>query len=505
MKTPTLLCILDGFGLNPNTNHNAVAQARKPNFDACWNSNPHSTLTTFGERVGLPEGQMGNSEVGHLNIGAGRVVEQWLLRISRALAGSYLKDSPAYGSFRAHFSQFPALHVCGLYSDGGVHSHRDHLKLLISRLSEDYSGPIYLHLFTDGRDTAPCIAAEQIEDLTEFLKKFPRCKIASICGRFYAMDRDKRWERVKRAYDAIVSSIGTPAPDPVQALRTSYTNGVNDEFIEPLIVTPTKASPQDGYVFWNFREDRMREIVAALCTERFDGFVRTQAHAAPSHVLCFTEYDHSYHLPFLFSNLEIKNHLGEFIAGLQKTQLRVAETEKYPHVTYFLNGGIETPYAGEDRKLVPSPRDVKTYDEKPEMSARGVTEIVVEALKSRKYDLVVVNLANCDMVGHTGSLDAATKAVECVDECLGVMLSALQNVQGKAIILADHGNAEQMIDYETGAPFTSHTMYPVPVIVVGQAGVRELRGDGALCDVAPTVLKLMDLPTPPQMSGRALF
>lgn len=504
MKNTTLLCILDGFGLNPNPRANAVHMAHKPNFDRCWNTLPHTTLTTFGERVGLPAGQMGNSEVGHLNIGAGRVVEQWLLRISRALAGNYLEESSAYAAFRSRLTSMPALHVAGLYSDGGVHSDSAHTRLLVQRLSRDFGGPIYLHLFTDGRDTPPRCAAEQIYDLQKFLAAFPRCKIATVCGRFYAMDRDQRWERTKKSFDAIMSSSGAPNIDVVSGIRDSYANEISDEFIEPIIGVPVRPTAQDGFVFFNFREDRMRQIVAALCTAGFKGFERSAPVPSAANVLCFTDYDHSFKLPYLFSNLDIKNHLGEHLSKLKKTQLRVAETEKYPHVTYFFNGGIETPYPGEDRKLIPSPRDVKTYDQKPEMSAYPVTETVVAALKSRSYDLIVVNLANCDMVGHTGNLDAAVKAVETVDICLGRMLDAVAAVEGSAVIIADHGNAEQMLDYETGAPFTSHTMYPVPMIVVGRTGAN-LIPDGALCDVAPTILKLMGAPQPKEMSGRPLF
>lgn len=502
---PTLLCILDGFGLNPNQKGNAVYHARKPNFDEIWASCPHTTLTTFGERVGLPEGQMGNSEVGHLNIGGGRVIEQWLLRISRALRGSYLDTSVEYQVFQKHLSNLDALHLIGLYSDGGVHSHREHLKLLIARLSVDYQGPVYLHLFTDGRDTAPQCAAEQIAELQQFIAGYPRVRIATITGRFYGMDRDKRWERTKRAFDAIVTGTGVSSADAVSAIKSSYLSGSSDEFIEPIILTAARLSPRDGIIFWNFREDRMRQIVAALCLSNFDSFPRPFAGVAREQVLCFTDYDHSYGLPFLFPNLEIRNHLGEFLSAKGLRQLRVAETEKYPHVTYFFNGGIETPYGSEERELVPSPRDVKTYDLKPEMSAGPVTDIVVSALQNKRADVIVVNLANCDMVGHTGVFEAAVRAVETVDHCLGRMLAALHAAGGQAVVIADHGNAEQMIDYVTGAPHTSHTMYPVPMILVGGAPGARLADGGALCDVAPTLLELMQLPKPSEMTGSSLL
>jgi 2,3-bisphosphoglycerate-independent phosphoglycerate mutase len=326
-----------------------------------------------------------------------------------------------------------------------------------------------------------------------------------MCGRFFAMDRDKRWERVKRAYDAIALSEGTVARNPLAYVRSSYAQGTTDEFLEPMVTGEAALGAEDGLVFYNFREDRMREIVSALCAQEFEGFTRTAPILPSAQVLCFTEYDHKLHLPYLFSQLEIKNHLGEVVAQAGLKQLRVAETEKYPHVTYFFNGGIEQPYEGEDRKVCPSPRDVKTYDMKPEMSAFGVAEIVLEGIRSGTYSLIVVNFANCDMVGHTGVVEAAVKAVETVDTCLGQILSALSEVNGQALIIADHGNAEQMIDYEEGTPHTAHTTYPVPVILVNGPKDASLRSGGALCDVAPTILKLMEIRQPTEMSGKSLF
>jgi 2,3-bisphosphoglycerate-independent phosphoglycerate mutase len=507
-RKTTLLCILDGLGLNPNPVGNAVAQARKPCLDRLLTEQPNATLITCGERVGLPDGQMGNSEVGHLNIGAGRVVEQWLLRINRALAGAYLAESETYRTFREKTKDSAALHVVGLFSDGGVHSHSDHLTLLLRRLVADFGGTIYLHLITDGRDTSPQRAAEQVAELQAELAALPapeRCRIATISGRFYTMDRDKRWERTKRGYDAIVQGQGNGASDPVAYIAQSYAGGTTDEFIEPAIFDYAGAGPGDGIIFWNFRADRMRQIVRTLCVADFDGWDRGAPPFPPARTLTFTEYDATFGLPYLFEEMTILNHLGETVSQRGLRQLRVAESEKYPHVTYFFNGGIETPYAGEERRLVPSPRDVRTYDEKPQMSAPEVAEVVVEAVASGEFDLIVVNFANCDMVGHTGVLEAAIKAVETVDGCLGRILDTLSTAGGQAVIIADHGNAEQMIHYEDGTPHTAHTLYPVPVVLFGTPPGIGVADGGALCDVAPTVLELMGIPQPAEMTGQSLL
>lgn len=483
-------------------------QANTPCLDRLLKEQPNATLITCGERVGLPDGQMGNSEVGHLNIGAGRVVEQWLLRINRALAGEYLAQSDAYRTFRENTKTAPALHVVGLFSDGGVHSHSEHLTLLLRRLVADFTGTIYLHLITDGRDTSPQRAAEQVTELKAELATLSapeRCRIATISGRFYTMDRDKRWERTKRGYDAIVHGQGNAATGPVAYIEQSYANGTTDEFIEPAIFDYTGVGPEDGIVLWNFRADRMRQIVRTLCVADFDGWDRGAPPFAPSRTLTFTEYDPTFSLPYLFAEMVITNHLGETVAAQGLKQLRVAESEKYPHVTYFFNGGVETPYAGEERRLVPSPRDVRTYDEKPQMSAPEIADVVVDAIGSREFDLIVVNFANCDMVGHTGVLEAAIKAVETVDGCLQRILEALAATGGQAVVIADHGNAEQMVHYEDGTPHTAHTLYPVPVILVGTEPGIGVADGGALCDVAPTVLDLMGILQPTEMTGESLL
>ena len=501
----TLLCILDGFGINPNPHANAVAMANKPNIDQLMASCPNTQITTFGEAVGLPEGQMGNSEVGHLNIGAGRVVEQWLLRIGRALSGDFLDQSKVYKEFLTATKTSPTMHVIGLYSDGGVHSQAEHLILLLKRLRKDHTGEILLHVITDGRDTSPFQAKDLVVELEKLVSAVPGCAIATISGRFFAMDRDKRWERTEAAVNAIALGKGEKCQNILDYILTSYKLDITDEFIKPAVILERPIQQGDALVFWNFREDRMRQLVKALCINEFEGFSRSFPIVNKTQVLCFTEYDHTFHLPFLFPILDIKNHLGQWVSSQNLKQLRVAETEKYPHVTYFFNGGIEPPYPGEDRQVVPSPRDVKTYDQKPEMSAFGVCDIVCKAIDSNKYDLIVVNFANCDMVGHTGVIDATVKAVETVDTCLGRIIEHLRKVSGQALIIADHGNAEQLVNYVDGTPHTSHTTYPVPAILFGYDKPATLRTGAALCDIAPTILKMMNLPVPSEMSGKSLF
>ena len=504
MKT-TILCILDGFGFNPKQEGNAIALAKKPNFDAIWETNPHTTLCTHGIKVGLPEGQMGNSEVGHLNIGAGRVVEQWLMFISNRLRGSALTENQNYQSFISNSKDSPQMHLVGLYSDGGVHSHLEHLQLLLPRIRKDYSGKICLHLITDGRDVSPTSSLEQIKSLEKSIATIPDCVIASVSGRYYAMDRDKRWDRTLLAYEAIARGKGVPATTASEHIANSYKSGITDEFLLPATINPVSIKAQDSILFWNFRSDRMRQIVSSLAISEFDGFQRTAPVIGQKNILCFTNYEKSFGLPFLFSQEKIKNHLGETISAQGLAQLRVAETEKYPHVTFFFNGLSDDIQPGEERKLLPSPRDVKTYDLKPEMSAFAVKDTVLEAIRSGKFPFIVVNFANCDMVGHTGVVTAGIKAVETVDQCLGEIAAELKKIDGQALIIADHGNAEQMINYEDGKPHTAHTLFPVPCIAFNTGKQFSLKDGGALCDVAPTILKMMEITQPKEMTGQALF
>lgn len=501
----TLLCILDGLGLNPVERGNAVAAAETPCLTNLFANYPHSTLTTFGEAVGLPEEQMGNSEVGHLNIGAGRVVEQWLLRISRALQGRYLQDSKEYREWLQGATQGGAVHLIGLFSDGGVHSHSDHLLVLLRRISEEFSGKVYLHLITDGRDTSPQRAHNLIEKLETALKDFPHVQIATVIGRFYAMDRDNRTERTQAAYNAIAKGQAVQAKDPLKYIEYCYQNGQTDEFIEAAAFNYPGIREGDSVLYWNFRADRMRQIVKALSVPGELAWRGTASPFNPRASLCFTDYDPTFALASLFPTLEIRNYLGEVVSLAKLKQLRVAETEKYPHVTYFLNGGKEEPSEGEDRQMVPSPRDVKTYDLKPEMSAAGVTAKVVEGIASGNYHFIAVNFANCDMVGHTGVLEAAVKAVETVDQCLHQVLEVAKKNDWRALIIADHGNAEQLLNYEDGTPHTAHTTYPVPVILFNAEENISIKHGGALCDVAPTVLELMGLEQPIDMTGQSLL
>ncbi|MCB0354266.1 MAG: 2,3-bisphosphoglycerate-independent phosphoglycerate mutase [Bdellovibrionales bacterium] len=506
MSVPTtVLCILDGFGLNPRSDGNAIAKANTPHFDKLWEEYPHETLCTFGERVGLPEGQMGNSEVGHLNIGAGRVVEQWLVRIQRELRDGVLQTAHEVSRFLSAVPENGRIHVVGLYSDGGVHSHLKHIDQVIQTLADHYHREVLVHLITDGRDTSPTSAKNYVEHFLATFRGNARVTLCSIAGRFFAMDRDNRWERVEQAFEAFFTSEEKTSSLPLEYIEESYAQGTTDEFLIPCSFAPSALRKEDGVVFCNFRADRMREIVHAVGDPRFQHFPRTAHVSSPEKLLCFTRYDESFPYPILFSPIEITNHLGEVVSAAGLRQLRTAETEKYPHVTYFFNGGREEPSQGEERKLVPSPRDVKTYDEKPEMSAFPVKDIVLEGIRSKSFGFIVVNFANCDMVGHTGVFDAAVKAVETVDACLGEILETLQECGGQALIIADHGNAEQMIDYDTGLPHTAHTTYPVPVVLFAPGLKKTLRPSGSLCDVAPTILSLLGLEQPKEMTGTSLL
>jgi 2,3-bisphosphoglycerate-independent phosphoglycerate mutase len=505
-KTPTILCILDGFGLNPDREANAVLQAVTPNFNTLWETYPHQQLITHGERVGLPAGQMGNSEVGHLNIGAGRVVEQWLTRISRLLREGQVPSLPAYQQFLEH-NKNRTIHLLGLVSNGGVHAHIDQIILTIQQLRKDFSGKICIHAITDGRDTPPQSGLSFIETLLKAIAPLQNVVLASVIGRLYAMDRDTRWERTQKSYDLLTQGTGASFATAREAIEVSYRAGINDEFIEPITLTQDRVTAQDAIIFCNFRDDRMRQIVPALCDPTCS-VVTSPVKIPKQQVLCFTEYDQTFDLPVLFAPQSLSNHLGEVVSRAGKTQMRIAETEKYPHVTFFMNGKVEEPYPGEDRVMIPSPRDVKTYDLKPEMSAAGVTKAVTEAIESQRYDLIVINYANPDMVGHCGNLEAAITAVEVVDKGLGEIIAASKKVGANLLVLADHGNAELMMDYQTRQPYTAHTTFPVPVILAqfdSHHPALSLRDNGSLCDVAPTLLSLLGIAIPPQMTGKSLI
>jgi 2,3-bisphosphoglycerate-independent phosphoglycerate mutase len=515
-KTPLALIILDGFAHNPDNRHNAVAAASKVNLDRLFQEFPYTELITFGERVGLPDDQMGNSEVGHLNIGAGRVVEQDLLRINRAVRDKTLGKNPTLKDAIARLQPDAALHLIGLCSTGGVHSSLDHLVGLAEAALELGNRKVFVHAITDGRDRPPTASLEEISQLEKQLEelrvRFPVSQIAivDLIGRYYAMDRDKRWERTKLAYDLYTLGAGELAENAMAAIEAGIRAGLTDEFYKPhRIRLPDHyrcsgcIESGDLVLCFNFRADRMRQIVSALLGDKvaFDGFVPEKAPVLGG-VLTLTEYEGGLPVEIIFPPVSIKNNLGTVISNSGLTQLRLAETEKYPHVTYFFNSGEEEPYTGEERALIPSPRDVATYDLKPEMSAHRVTETFLDRLGH--FDFYVVNYANCDMVGHTGVFDAAKKAVETVDTCVGKVVEKILSLGGVALITADHGNADQMVDYETGEPHTFHTKYPVPFCLVGRKDLT-LRGGGALCDIAPTVLKLLGIPQPEEMTGRALI
>jgi 2,3-bisphosphoglycerate-independent phosphoglycerate mutase len=501
-RRPVMLVILDGWGWREDPADNAVLQANTPVFDRLWGSCPHNLLHTSGEDVGLPAGQMGNSEVGHLNIGAGRVVMQELPCISTAVARHEIERAPALVDLIARLqTSGGTCHLMGLVSPGGVHSHQDHAAALANVLVAN-GVPTLIHAFTDGRDTPPRAGADYVDRLATALPASAR--IATVDGRYYAMDRDKRWERVTKAYEAIVSAEGPRFPDARAAIAEAYAHDVTDEFIVPAVIGDYRGMQDgDGVLCFNFRADRVREILTALLDPAFSGFPRrrTIRFAAAAGM---TEYSEELN-PFLqtiFPTDNLEKVLGEVAAAAGRTQLRMAETEKYPHVTYFLNGGREEPYPGEDRIMVPSPK-VATYDLKPEMSAPELTDKAVEAIGSGKYDLIVLNFANPDMVGHTGSLAAAIKAVETVDAGLGRIVEAIRKAGGALLVTADHGNCELMRDPETGGPHTAHTTNPVPLLAFG-AGDMSL-SEGRLADLAPTLLALMDLPQPAEMTGASLL
>ena len=504
MKQPLALIILDGFGCREETKGNAIAAARTPHLDHLMASCPHTRIGASGMDVGLPDGQMGNSEVGHTNIGAGRIVYQELTRITKSFDEGEALGNPALTAAMENARRpGQALHLMGLLSDGGVHSHIRHLYGLMEMARRFAVERVYLHCFMDGRDVPPTSGIEFIAALQQKIKELGLGQIATVSGRYYAMDRDNRWERVKLAYDAIVNGEGNKDPDPVAVMQKSYDAGVTDEFIVPTVVTEGAGiKAGDSVIFFNFRPDRARELTRTLVDPDFAGFEREKGFF-PLTYICMTQYDATMpNVEVAYRPESLANTLGEYLSRLGKTQLRIAETEKYAHVTFFFNGGVEAPYEGEDRVLIPSPK-VATYDLQPEMSAYAVTDEAVRRIESGRYDVIILNYANCDMVGHTGVFEAAVKAVEAVDTCLGRLLAALEKAGGRAFLTADHGNADQMAD-ENGAPFTAHTTNPVPFVAIGFGDVK-LRSGGRLADIAPTMLQAMGLPQPEEMTGRSLL
>ena len=504
MKQPLALIILDGFGCREETKGNAIAAARTPHLDHLMASCPHTRIGASGMDVGLPDGQMGNSEVGHTNIGAGRIVYQELTRITKSFDEGEALGNPALTAAMENARRpGQALHLMGLLSDGGVHSHIRHLYGLMEMARRFAVERVYLHCFMDGRDVPPTSGIEFIAALQQKIKELGLGQIATVSGRYYAMDRDNRWERVKLAYDAIVNGEGNKDPDPVAVMQKSYDAGVTDEFIVPTVVTEGAGiKAGDSVIFFNFRPDRARELTRALVDPDFAGFEREKGFF-PLTYICMTQYDATMpNVEVAYRPESLANTLGEYLSRLGKTQLRIAETEKYAHVTFFFNGGVEAPYEGEDRVLIPSPK-VATYDLQPEMSAYAVTDEAVRRIESGRYDVIILNYANCDMVGHTGVFEAAVKAVEAVDTCLGRLLAALEKAGGRAFLTADHGNADQMAD-ENGAPFTAHTTNPVPFVAIGFGDIK-LRSGGRLADIAPTMLQAMGLPQPEEMTGRSLL
>lgn len=502
-RKPVVLCILDGWGINADPKSSAPAQANVPNFNRIWAECPHSTLTTFGPDVGLPTGQMGNSEVGHTNIGAGRVVAMDLGAIDLAIEdGSFAQNESLLAFVAAMKASKGTAHLMGVVSDGGVHGHLTHV-IAAARAIADHGVPVALHAITDGRDVAPSSAADFIETL---MVQLPAgVTVATVIGRYWAMDRDNRWDRVSRAFEAMVNGNGDDASTPLAAVKLAYAKGVTDEFVAPTVIAGyAGANDGDGFFCLNFRSDRAREILAALADPAFDGF-ETGDRPKWAALLGMVEYStqHNAYIATAYPKRSIANTLGEWVAKQGRSQFRLAETEKYPHVTFFLNGGREVPFEGEVRAMPKSP-NVATYDLQPEMSSVEVADHLVDAIE-KGFDLIVVNFANPDMVGHTGSLPAAIKACEAVDLGLGRALEALRAKGGAMIVTADHGNCEMMIDPVTGGPHTSHTVNPVPVVMVGGPAGAVLRDGGRLADLAPTILSLMGLPQPAEMTGRSLL
>ena len=537
MKKPFMLIIMDGFGINTVSAGNAIAAAKTPNLDRIFRTYPHTSLNASGLSVGLPQGQMGNSEVGHLNIGAGRIVYQELTRISKAIDEGTFSGNAALTEAAEHaVSRGGAVHVMGLLSDGGVHSHIDHIKSTVRLVSSLGAETIFVHCFMDGRDVPPTSGIGYIKDMENFIKDIPGCSIGTVSGRYYAMDRDKRWERVRLAYEALTVCRGERYPSGSMAVQAAYDRGETDEFIKPAVCEGFPGVfPGDSMIFSNFRPDRAREITRCFVDPDFDGFDRKEILTAGNYpylsesgsrtakntddddsaitahsglpindlyYVCMTQYDATMpNVKVAFPPSVIKNTLGEYLSSLGLSQLRIAETEKYAHVTFFFNGGVEKPNPLEDRILIPSPK-VATYDMQPEMSAYEVTDAVIKEIEEDKYDCIILNFANADMVGHTGVFDAAVKAVEAVDSCVGKISDVVLKAGGQILLTADHGNADTMTDGK-GNPITSHSTNPVPLVHIAQQP-HELADGGSLCDIAPTMLRLMGLAIPPEMTGKPL-
>ncbi len=509
-KKPTVLMILDGYGLNEKKEGNAIKLANTPVMNKLMKEYPFVRGNASGMAVGLPEGQMGNSEVGHLNMGAGRIVYQELTRITKEIQdGDFFKNEALLTAINNCKKNNSDLHLYGLLSDGGVHSHITHLFALLELAKKEGLTNIYVHAFLDGRDTPPASGKGFAEELTHKMKAIGVGKIATVMGRYYAMDRDNRWDRVEKAYNAMVLGKGETASSGVEAIQQSYDAGKNDEFVLPTVVMENgkpvaTIKENDSIIFFNFRPDRAREITRAFCDEKFDGFKREKGRFPLTYV-CFSEYDVTIDNKIVaFHKVSIDNTFGQFLAANHKTQLRLAETEKYAHVTFFFNGGVEVPNEGEERILVKSPK-VATYDLQPEMSAFEVAKNLVDAIKSQKYDVIIINFANPDMVGHTGVQDAAIKAVEAVDQCVGMAYDALLSVDGQMFICADHGNVEQLVDYNSGEPFTAHTTNDVPFILINYDKEYTLKEGGCLADIAPTLIEMMNMTKPAEMTGKSLL
>ncbi|EKD54410.1 MAG: hypothetical protein ACD_60C00087G0022 [uncultured bacterium] len=505
---PLVLIILDGWGHREETKANAIANARTPHWNELWARYPHTLISGSGSCVGLPEGQMGNSEVGHLNMGAGRIVHQDLTRIDLAIKdGDFFKNPVLTKALDAAKTSGKAIHILGLLSPGGVHSHEEHIHAMLKLAKKHHAEKVYLHVFLDGRDTPPQSAKASLATLIKQCEALQRGKIVSLIGRYYAMDRDKRYERIEAAYDLLTEGKAAyEAPDALNALQLAYERGETDEFVKATVIhkdheKPITITPGDTVIFMNFRADRARELTQAFINTDFKGFKRGAW--APVNFITLTEYDMTFSCPIVFPPERLKNMLGEYLSTLHLKQLRIAETEKYAHVTFFFNGGIEKPSPDEERILIPSPK-VATYDLKPEMSAPELTERLVHEIKSERYDVIICNFANADMVGHTGNLSATIKAIETLDECLQKIMAALKETGGEALITSDHGNAEKMFDEITGQAHTAHTHEQVPLLYVGRKA-RIINPKGILSDIAPTMLYLLGLPKPKEMTGKPIF